>query len=181
MEVWKEAVGFEGLYEVSNLGRVRSVDRTVPHQRLGTQFVAGRVLKQESCRGYLRVTLSENGKFQRLQVHRLVAEAFHENPSNRPHVHHIDHDKVNNRADNLLWVTPRENIAAAKRAGRTHALDNPNRATKLTAGCVRQIRALLKTDLTQQQIANRFGITQAIVSKIKLGKIWSSGKSGLVS
>lgn len=99
-EIWKDISGFEGVYEISSYGRVRSVK-------------SGRILstsKCGGCRGYLSVCLSKNGKRYGKLVHRLVAEAFVPNPYNLPEVNHIDEDKINNRADNLEFCDHKYNM-----------------------------------------------------------------------
>jgi hypothetical protein len=91
MEVWKDVVGYEGLYQVSNLGRVKSVERYKDNN--GTkQLVKERILKQGENKkgGYLKVDLWKNNKSKTLYVHRLVAIAFIDNPTNKPTVNHID-------------------------------------------------------------------------------------------
>lgn len=93
-EVWKPIKDYEGLYEVSNYGRIRSLKRKAPH-----------ILKQcDNGYGYLMVTLSKNGKQMTIKVHRLVAEAFIPNPENLPTVDHIDRNRKNNFANNLRWT-----------------------------------------------------------------------------
>ena len=107
-EIWKEIEGYEGLYEVSNLGRVRSLDREQFQIGNGGSYFKriykGRILKFKiDYHGYYRVHLSVNGERKHYLVHRLVAEAFIPNPNNLPCVNHKDEDKTNNSVDNLEW------------------------------------------------------------------------------
>ena len=110
-EIWKDIKGYEGLYQVSNLGRVKSLERTVIDKIGHKHPIKERILKPRTDgRGYLIVDLrngSEKGK--NYKVHRLVCEAFHENPENKPCVNHIDENKANNVASNLEWCTYEEN------------------------------------------------------------------------
>jgi hypothetical protein len=109
MEIWRKIKNYEKSYMISNLGRVKSINRKV---RNGTsnRIIAERILKQEIIfNNYRRITLSENQKKERFQVHRLVALAFIPNPENKPFVNHKDYNKSNNCVDNLEWVTRREN------------------------------------------------------------------------
>lgn len=112
LETWKDVVGYEGFYQVSNKGRIRSVDRLV-HSIKGerkTRLVRGEV-KKPTIRpnGYLKVSLYKYGRSVTLEVQRVVASAFIPNPHNKEQVNHIDGVKTNNRVENLEWVTPREN------------------------------------------------------------------------
>lgn len=114
-EIWKDVVGYEGLYEVSDFGNVRSVQRFVEcyHNRskcMKLQKVGGKVLKGtiDKC-GYRTVALSKDGGVDRFFVHRLVAEAFISNPSNLPFVDHVNTIKTDNRVANLRWVTKETN------------------------------------------------------------------------
>lgn len=96
-EVWKDIKGYEGLYQVSNLGRVKHLKKNKIKEIY------------HSKHGYCRVGLSKNGKMKNKLVHRLVAEQFIDNEMDKPQVNHIDGDKSNNRVENLEWVTASEN------------------------------------------------------------------------
>lgn len=104
-EIWKPVKGFEDGYEVSNLGRIRSVDRYVPYKKRYRKFVKGMVLSPIlHSRGYLKVSLCKNeSKRKQYFVHRIVATAFLDNPDTLPQVNHKDMDKTNNCVDNLEW------------------------------------------------------------------------------
>ena len=103
-EEWRPVVGYEGLYEVSNRGRVKSVERTVWNGR-GYKIVAERILKPQKARDYLGVVLCKDGKVKRYLVHRLVATVFCENPEGYTEVNHINEIKSDNRAENLEWCS----------------------------------------------------------------------------
>ena len=106
LEEWKDIKGYEGIYQVSDLGRIRSLDR------LGTdgRSLKGKILKSSKRHdGYLQVHLSKNGKVEICFLHRLVAEAFCPNPENLPFVNHCNERKDDNKAFNLDWVTAKEN------------------------------------------------------------------------
>lgn len=110
MEVWKEIDGYNQRYEVSNYGRVRSKDMVVNGRLQNCHKIKGRILKPHTDKeGYKGVVLCINQKRKTFRLHRLVAAAFIPNPDNKPCVDHIDGDKSNNRADNLRWVTTKEN------------------------------------------------------------------------
>lgn len=111
MEIWKDIEGYENLYQVSNYGRVRSVDRYVNYLRGGKRLMKGKIIKQTSTTlGYKQVKLCKDGKSKNNLIHRLVAESFIPNQYNLPEVNHIDENKSNNRVDNLEWVTHRYNV-----------------------------------------------------------------------
>lgn len=104
-EVWKDVVGYEGLYQVSNLGRVRSLDRIVNGNRL-----KGKILSQvKDTKGYLFLRLSKNGNSKRFLVHRLIAEAFIPRIEGKNYIDHINGIRDDNRIENLRWCTHQEN------------------------------------------------------------------------
>lgn len=117
METWKPVVGYEGLYEVSDLGRVRSLDREIVTERGGTPFryrMKGQIIvPHERRHGYLAVCLygkeSKNGRFRQASVHRMVAEAFLPNPNGYSEVNHLDENKQNNVLSNLEWCNHKQN------------------------------------------------------------------------
>ena len=110
MEEWKSIPGYECLYEVSNLGRVRSLDRYVKGKSESYRLHKGKVLSPGKDKdGYLQVCLCCNGKYKIISVHRLVAQAFIPNPDNLPMINHKDEVKTNNSVDNLEWCTVKYN------------------------------------------------------------------------
>jgi hypothetical protein len=106
-EIWKDIKGYEGLYQVSNLGRVKSL---LFHNNVVTKKREKILAQRISNSGYLMVGLNKNSKGKKLYVHRLVAEAFVENPLCKKEVNHKDGNKLNNNANNLEFCTPSENI-----------------------------------------------------------------------
>jgi hypothetical protein len=114
MEIWKSIKGYEGLYEVSDEGRIKSLSHIDKRGRLRFESI----LKDRlSDRGYCSCVLYNNGKSKPFKVHRLVANSFIENNFNKPDINHIDGDKKNNRIDNLEWVTKSENCKHAWKKG----------------------------------------------------------------
>ena len=106
-EIWKDVVGYEGFYKVSNKGNVYSVERRDSRGR----EIGGRILKPSpDTNGYLQVVLYKNGKSQNKLVHRLVTEAFIPNLENHPEVNHLDEVKDNNNVENLEWCTSKYNV-----------------------------------------------------------------------
>ena len=101
-EVWKDIAGYEGLYQVSTLGRIKSCDRTI-ETSLNVRKYAGKIIRQQEHKGYLSVMLSNTGIQERLPVHRLVAKAFIPNLNNLSEVNHKDENTKNNCVDNLEW------------------------------------------------------------------------------
>lgn len=106
-EIWKDIEEFKGVYQVSNLGRVRSVDRWEEYRN---KFHKGRILKSFILNGYPKVSFSINGCTYQRFVHRLVAQAFIPNPENKPFIDHINTDRGDYRIENLRWVTQKENM-----------------------------------------------------------------------
>lgn len=153
MEIWKDIKDFKG-YQVSNLGRVRSLRRGEP-----------RIIKNGNAKNYLIVHI---GNKKALYVHKLVAETFLTNESNLPTVDHIDRNPQNNDVNNLRfasWKTQKEN--SNKAIGSTHGM------SKLKDSDILKIKSLLETGERVTKIARSFNVGHGIISKIKKGKNWS--------
>ena len=109
-EIWKDIKGYEGKYQISNLGNVRSLYDT--NQFKKTFRIKKLSLGERS--GYKVIALTKNGKRKSFQVHRLVAEAFIPNLQNKPFINHIDENRINNNVNNLEWCTQKENVLHSK-------------------------------------------------------------------
>lgn len=128
---WKPIKDYEGYYEVSDTGSVRSLDRIVPDSKTGTKRIKGRIMKQSESKdksrkgkGYYVVNLRKFHTSYVTQVHKLVAEAFLPNELNLPTVNHKDGDKHNNNVDNLEWATYSDNNLHAINSGLRHPRGN---------------------------------------------------------
>lgn len=125
MEVWKDIQGYEGYYQVSNEGRVRSLERTLIRKNGSHYTVKGKIMGAfDNGTNHLVLMLWKNGEYEHYLVHVLVATAFIPNPNGYTVVHHIDHNPFNNRVENLEWIAKEEhdvlhgNIDAPKRVDR---------------------------------------------------------------
>lgn len=166
IEKWKDIVGYEGHYQVSNSGRVKRINRIV-----GTR--TDKVLSPfKNDKGYLIVSLYQNGNSKAFLLHRLVLKAFvGQSPSPKSITRHLDGDQKNNRLDNLTWGTYSENMQDSLKHG-THVCGSKHKMSKLTERDVKQIIKLLQGNQTQTEIGNMFGVSHRTISYIKLNKTW---------
>ena len=129
-EIWKDVVGFEGLYQVSSLGRIKSLDRYILKKNGVTEFKRGKMMTliRNKQNNVYEVSLSKQGHRKCRKIHRIVAEAFihNDNPEEKTTVNHIDGKRENNRVDNLEWSTYSENLQHAY-----DVLKRPINATKI--------------------------------------------------
>jgi len=167
IEVWNPITEYNGDYEVSNLGNVRSLKNYGGLKRLTKLSTYGG--------RYLRVSLSKNNKRRLHSVARLVAKAFVLNPECKPQVNHISGDKLDNRVENLEWVTASENILHAFKLGIRNNRSNGGPAAKLTEGSVKRMRLMheVNPSLTHQKIADMFGVERTNAGLILRRKTWS--------
>lgn len=160
---WRPVDGFDGTYEVSREGVIRSLPR-----HTGYQFVKGRELSGSvNWAGYRSVQLCRGQHKQRHAVHRIVCRAFHGMPEEEPgEVNHINGVKSDNRAENLIWVTRSQNHRHAADLGlRPHG--ELSHLAKLKLSQVKLIRAIYETGrVTQEALGSQFGVSQTCISKI---------------
>ena len=118
-EIWKDIPGYEGYYQASNLGRIKSLDRQFVNTYGGLRFYHGRILRQSNLLGnYQKVTLKKNRHgSKQWQVHRLIAITFIPNPENKPEINHINRQPNDNKIENLEWCTRSENVKHFYRTG----------------------------------------------------------------
>ena len=171
-EIWKPVKDYEDIYMISNLGRIKSLDRYYTDSN-GIQFFRkGKILsnKKTNGMGYSITTLCNKGKKSNKYIHRLVAEAFLPNLENLPQVNHIDGNKKNNVIDNLEWSSALQNINHAI-INKLTPLGELSVKAKLTDKQAEEIYLLsIKGEVSQEKIGNMFGISQQTVLDIKKGK-----------
>jgi len=172
-EIWKDIKGYEGYYQVSTLGRVKSLDRIVLAKDKRKINYKGKILKLLTARKYISVSLNKSGEFKSPSVHRIVAETFIDNPLLKQEVNHMDGNKYNNHVDNLEWCTRKENDDHARKTGLTNTKGENCSLSKLKEKDVIEIRRLYATgDYYQKDIAEMFGITQGGVGHIVRRMVW---------
>lgn len=175
-EVWKAVRGYEDRYEVSNLGRIKSLPFALELMTrwgsLTTRHTAEKVMSlQVAKNGYVMVHLKVGGQRVAKYVHRLVCEAFHGAPPvPRMEVAHGDGSRANNRASNLRWVTSSENSQDMIRHGRS-IRGNRHPTRKLNENAVRQIRSLRNAE-RDSEFAKRYGVTKGTIRRVRLGHSW---------
>lgn len=164
-EIWKDIVGFEGRYIVSNFGRVKSIGKKTRYAILA--FVVHR-------QGYLRVGLSKDNHHKSYLVHRIVAEAFLPNSDKKETVNHIDGNKANNNINNLEWCTQRENNIHAHKTGLAkitiEQIKGQCARAKLTKRQVLEIKELYNQGKTLTELAVLYNVSKAQICRIVNGK-----------
>lgn len=164
-EIWKDVINYEGIYNVSNFSRIKRI--------MSRKHPTNKLMKFYICpEGYNKVCLTNNGDQITFTVHRLVAEAFIENPDDKPYVNHIDGDKLNNKVENLEWCTQKENIDHAWRTGLAKAKKGEQcYQSRLTEQDVLKIREIGRSK-TLNELSLIYGVNNATISKIILRQRW---------
>ena len=179
-EVWKDIRGYEGLYQVSSLGNVRSLNRVNTNNRCIKRELKGRILKQsDDGKGYLTVSLSRNNKTVSRTVHSLVASNFIQKTRATTQVNHISGVKNDNRVINLEWVTASENLLHAHKIGiKKPLLGNEHQGSVLTESDViwlRKNKGKFRTD----DKAKELSVSCTTIRDAISGRTWSWLKEGL--
>lgn len=170
-EIWKPVTGYEGYYEVSNLGRIR---RLQTRDRFGRQSRPHIVKQYKNSRwGYMQVTLHQQGSNKTYRVHCLVAIAFLGDRPVRLDINHVDGDKTNNRFDNLEYCTRSQNIIHALDHGLSRKRGEDHHSAKLTADQISAIRTASESGQSGKSLAEQYGVGRSQISRIVNRKRWN--------
>lgn len=177
-EIWKDILGYEGLYQISSEGRVKTLAKK-PVGKLNAYQIRRlkkeKILKGATLKGrgnYRQIALSKSDIAKTFLIHRLVAEAFLPNPENKPQVNHINGIKNDNRLENLEWCTTFENMAHAVRIGLHSMKGERHNLSRLKDEDVLRIRELGKTK-TADEITTLYNVSKSNIAQILCGKTWS--------
>ena len=174
IEIWKLIQGYEGLYEVSNIGRVKSFQKNNSNKSK-TDFTIINPFIQK--KGYFRISLSKNSCRKKYLIHRLVAQAFIPNPNNLPQVNHKNNDKSNNKIENLEWMTNLDNTKHAWKNGFKNRDCYPrgekHYLTKLNNEIVKEIKQnYIPYKFGPAKLSEKYKIKKGCIKNIIYGKSW---------
>jgi hypothetical protein len=176
-EIWVDIDNFDCKYQVSNLGRIRSVSRNVLYSNNSIHFYDGKILKQMMhSSGYYFISIRK-GKYRKNKfIHRLVSEYFIPNPNNYPQVNHKDGNKLNNKASNLEWCNASQNGLHAYRMGLSiKKIGSDSSQSKFNNSQIAEIRSLYGTGFyTQYELAKLYNANQGAISRIINNKSYSN-------
>lgn len=173
-EEWRDIFKYEGLYQVSNLGGVKSLNRYVRCKGGKKRLVKGRTLKFHiSARGYKYVVLCKEGRLKTYKVHRLVLMMFDRLSRDDEECNHKDGIRYHNCIENLEWCTHKQNCYHRDNVLGKHSRGEKSGTSKLIESEVSEIRNLLGQEkLTQKQIGEKYSISPSVISSIKLNNSW---------
>lgn len=174
-EIWKDIYGYEGYYQVSSLGRIKSLKRIVYGVGHGYNRMKEETIKKFGIhnKGYYQVQLCKERCKRTFKVHRLVATAFCENKNNYEQVDHIDGNKLNNRVDNLEWVTNKENHNRKMKMGLNINLTGEKHGmNKYSKETVIQLYKKYLDGMKQTEIAEIFNVNKSTVNAICSKRLW---------
>ena len=168
-EIWKDIPSFQGCYQASNLGNIRSVEHTVMRSNGRKKTIKEHILSpcEYDKYGHLMVCLKKNGESKHRTVHSLVAEAFiGERPNEKPVIRHLDGNPKNNQVDNIVNGTRKENTVDMVKQGRQayQRLDDKK---------VKEIWGLIKQGIPHRKIAELYGVSGSCIMDIKMGRTYT--------
>ena len=173
-EIWKDIKGYEGYYQISNFGKVKSLDRVQINSLGYKRKLIGRILKPSLRQGYPRIILAKDGDIKHINIHRLVAKHFVKNNNIEENncVNHIDGNKENNHYSNLEWITSLENSSHASRIGLYKTGENHPDVSTTIDEAYSILDDYYLNNMFQNDIAKKYNCTQSLISSIVLGNTW---------
>ena len=177
-EIWKDIVGYEGYYQVSNLGEVRSIHRNIKYngdgKGSGTHTYPSIKLKQcLNTVGYYQVSLSVNNNRKRYMVHRLVAESFCPHPVGKDYVNHIDGNYLNNTSENLEWLSNIENVRHAIVNGLHKIYGEDSHRAKFSNEQADIIRKIKNKGISTKDLVILLGVDKSSINRIYNGETYN--------
>lgn len=174
MEQWKDIVGYESYYQISNYGNLRSKDRLVISKNNSLALKKGRLKKPSMANNYFLAMLSKEHIPKAITIHRLVAMHFIENPMNKKEINHKDGNKQNNHVDNLEWVTRSENSQHSYNNGlQISRKGSMHHFAKINESDVLNMFMLYNNGVSRKEIANRYThISYSSICRILKGRTW---------
>ena len=177
-EIWRDVVGYEGVYQVSTLGKVRSVQRKIKYNGRGKgsgihSFQSVELKQCLNTVGYYQVSLSVNNCRKRFMIHRLVAEAFCTRPLGKDYVNHINGNYLDNRHDNLEWVSFVENVRHAIVNGLSNIYGEDSHFSKFTNEQAEIIRRIKNKGISTKDLTVLLGVHRTCINKIYNGETYN--------
>lgn len=176
-EIWKDVPGYAGIYQVSNLGRVKSLSRLVYRKNGQIAKIKGRILSHGTDRYGYHIVVLCNGKKETKTVHRIVAMAFIENAYNLPEIDHKDGNRGNNKVENLRWVTRKENANNPISKLRYSQTAKKIRNYEVLMRAVKQIRdgKVIAEYKSMREAERQTKISHSSIKKVIVGKLKNAG------